>query len=54
MGVDIYGHGGPYLWPPCSVCGYATRSKQHHIRCACNRHWTNEEFEAHLRGERSG
>ncbi len=48
MGVDIYGHSGPYLWPPCPVCGYATRSKQYHIRCACNRHWTNEELEAHL------
>ena len=37
MGVDIHGHSHEYLWPPCPVCGYATRSKQHPIRCACNR-----------------
>jgi len=35
--IDIHGHSHSYLHRPCSVCGYATRSRQYPIRCACNR-----------------
>ena len=48
MGVDIYGHSHEHLHSPCPVCGYATRYKQYRTRCACNRHWTNEELDAQL------
>lgn len=48
MGVDIYGHSHEHLHSKCSVCGYATRSKQYRIRCACNRHWTKEQLDAQL------
>ena len=48
MGVDIYGHSHEHLHSACPVCGYATRFKQYRTRCACNRHWTNEELDAQL------
>lgn len=35
--INVYGHGHRHLHSPCPQCGYATRSKQFPIRCACNR-----------------
>ena len=36
--IDIYGNSHSHLHSPCPRCGYATRSKQWPIRCACNRY----------------